>query len=181
MSRKYKKNRARGTRKSTYNIRPQYVAGYQIPKKAGKSQKEYFAEFVALNKSNIQSAYNRELKKFTNLETRLPGALESFKKDYPNLEAFAKRAIGPSVSKKRVKQAVTLRLGYFEESHKQHLADLIESSEFIDELQLRINEDFDVNRLTYEGNGIYHYTTKDGNIVKFEFSDYSPTVLVFLD
>lgn len=164
-----------------YNIKSKFSAGYELPKIGELTKKQYLEEFIELNKTNILSSYRREQKKFETLDRSFPGSSARFTAQYPDLTTYVKRLVGKNISKKRLQEVITTRLGYFEESHKQHLADLITNSEFIDELQLRINEKFNVDRLTYEGAGVYHYITETGNTVKFRFTDYSPAVLEFFE
>ena len=54
---------------------------------------------------------------------------------------------------------------------------IMKNEEFFQELQMEINDEFDWNNLSYVGNNVFTYTTPEGRVLRFAFSDYSGSQL----
>lgn len=182
MARKYKANRARGTRKSTYATK--YELGLALPKiKAFRGVDQYIKEFVRLNKKEIEKAYQKDLEK----SSRITGeaGVAKFKKSYPTLESFVKSRLKKeeikNFSVKAIRAVVTDVLAPTSLKQMSHILNLISKDpDFYEEFRFRANEDIDVNRLLYTRDNTYRYTTKSGKVIKFAFLEYgSPSRLEF--
>lgn len=193
MARKYKANRLRGSRKSSYATK--FLLGYTIPKKANfKSDEDYLEEFIRLNRERLEATYDREMKN----AYRVGGeqTLARFQQAHPTVKSYVKKFFTektPSgrariqVTQRELKNLIKLKFALMSDKQSQHLADLMSSNEdFMEELVMRIQEDnpdekFDYQRLTYTGDNTYRYTKKNGKTIKFRFRNYSPAILEFFE
>lgn len=181
MSRKYKANRARGTRQSKYATK--YELGFALPKiKDFRGVDQYIKEFIRLNEKEVKEAYKRKLDKVS-IVTGEEGVTR-FKQFHPTLESFVKGQFTKNQIKnfsvKTVRSVVSNILAPTSLKQMKHLLNLISRDEdFYEEFKLRANEEIDVNRIIYTKDNTYRYTTKTGKIIKFMYLDYSPTRLVF--
>lgn len=167
----YKENRARGTRKSTYKKEVR-IGQFIIPERGKKSNKAYLEEFIQKNKTPLKFAYERELD--------VEG--EAFRKKNPNVETYVKRYFSEELkthlSKRALRESVGYKFAPLSQRQAMHIADLIsKNEEFFQELQMEINDEFDWNNLSYVGNNVFTYTTPDGRVLRFAFSDYSGSQL----
>lgn len=193
MARKYKANRLRGSRKSSYATK--IVLGYTIPKKKDfKNDEDYLEEFIRLNRENLEASYDREMK--AAYKSGGEEKLMRFQQANPTVKSYVKRSFTERTPSGKVKIRVTQkeligtvkrRYASLKEKQSQHLADLMASNEaFMEELVMRIQEDdpdeqFDYQRLVYTGDNTYRYTKKNGKTIKFRFRNYSPAILKFFE
>lgn len=177
MARKYKKNRARGTRKAQY--KETVVAGFVIPKKPTKGGKEeYLKQFVERNKVMLEKSYSEE---YRHIEAS--GFGKQFKEKYPTVKEYVKHFFGKDrITKKLLVRAVETKFASLTYRQSMHIYNLLKSNEdFLEELQFKAGEKIEANRLGYTGDNVFTYVTASGKTIKFRFTDYSPSILVFLD
>lgn len=88
MARKYKANRARGTRQEHY--KETVVSGYIIPRMPKKGGKDaYLKAFIEANEEVLQSSYDSAVNQFRNI-----GEEARFKEQNPDIAAYVKRYFG---------------------------------------------------------------------------------------
>ena len=177
MARQYKKNRARGTRKSQY--KETVVAGFVIPKQPKKGGKEaYLTQFVERNREMLEKSYQEE---FRHIEAS--GFGQQFKAKYPTIKDYVKKFFGKDrITKKLLVRAVETKFAQLSYRQALHIYNLLKSNEdFLEELQFKAGEKIEPNRLGYTGDSIFTYATSSGKTIKFQFTDYSPSILIFID
>lgn len=180
MARVYKKNRARGTRKSSY--RRKFELGFELPKVKNKTVGQYTKELYELNKELIDRAYNEMIEAARKVGGE--NAAEHAKTQFPTAKEFVKSQFGKNIPTiKKTKKIINLVLAPVSVKQMAHILDLVASDAgFYEELKLRANEELNFNRFTYSGDNVYSYTNKEGKIIRFAFIKYgSPSVLEFLD
>ena len=182
MARKYKANRARGTRKSKYATK--YELGFALPKiKDFRGVDQYLEEFVRLNEKEVREAYQRQLETVSRVGGE--AGVARYRKLHPTITSFVKHQFTKGQIKnftvKNVKSVVSNILAPTSLKQMSHILNLISRDEdFYEELRFRANEEIDVNRLLYTKDNTYRYTTKSGKIIKFAFLEYgSPSRLEF--
>lgn len=169
-----------------YNIKDRYVGGYVFFKRGDLTTKQYREKWISENIDSLRSAYNRLYEKATVTNKYVKGALDRFKQVYPDVNTWAQTIIKgrfrrKTFSIKGLKELVINKIAYKEIRYANHIKTLIEDSPYADEFRLRIGSQIDTDRMSYEGNATYVYYCEDGTYLRFMFSDYSPTILIFLD
>lgn len=193
MARKYKANRLRGSRKSSYATK--IVLGFTIPKKKDfKNDEEYLEEYIRLNRENLEASFDREMKEAYKVGGE--ATLLRFQRSTPTVKSYVRKFFTektPSgktkivVPQKELIGVTKRKFASLKEKQSRHLADLMASNEdFMEELVMRIQEDdpderFNYQRLVYTGDNTYRYTKKNGKTIKFRFRNYSPAILEFFE
>lgn len=184
MARQYKKNRARGSRQSTYTKK--IFLGYKLPKLTEvKTKEDYIKSFIKQNKEELEYTYEKRL----NEAYKVGGAkiYAKRKAQIPDIETMVDQLFrAKDLSIKNVKAIIESNLANISILQSSHIGDLLMSDDaFYEELMFRIKsinpkEEFDPKRLSYNGDGVYSYTTKSGIIIRFRFRSYSPAILEFV-
>ena len=179
MARSYKKNRARGSRQSSYKNK--FELGFELPKVKNKTVGQYATELYTLNKSSIGNAYNDMIQ----AASRAGGVnlVKQAKTQFPTALDYVKSLFGNKTpTLKKVRKIIDTFLAPISVKQMLHILKLVESDDsFYEELKLRANEDLSANRFAYHGNNIYSYTTRDGSVIRFGFIKYgSPSILDFI-
>lgn len=184
MARAYKKNRARGTRQATYSKK--VYLGYKLPKLTEfKTKEAYIKAFIEQNKEELEYTYEKRL----NEAYKVGGTpvYNKRKSQIPDIETMVDKLFqGKNTSIKNVKGIIEANLANISILQSSHIGDLLRSDDaFYEELMFRIKlinpkEEFDPKRLSYNGDGVYSYTTKSGIIIRFRFRSYSPAILEFV-
>lgn len=154
MARQYKKNRARGTRKTTYNIKQTYTGGFIVLKRGNyKSNKAYTEAMIQKNIDVLADFYNRQKAQAYKI-----GQEAAFLKQNPNVQTFIKKRIF-SGSKKEWKQLIDTQFAFAAARvAKSLMTDLINFNKLAD-LAAILNTQITLDLLEeakYIGNGIYH-------------------------
>ena len=193
MARKYKANRLRGSRKSSYATK--FLLGYTIPKRKDfKNDEAYLEEFIRLNRENLEASFDRDMK--AAYKSGGEATLMRFQQSTPTVKSYVKKfftdkepngKVKIRFTQKELKNVIKLKFASMSQKQSQHLADLMSSNEdFMEELVMRIQEDdpdekFDYQRLVYTGDNTYRYTKKNGKTIKFRFRSYSPAIMEFFE
>lgn len=184
MSRQYKKNRARGSRATTYA--ESIYLGYSLPKVSDYTTKEaYIEEFIKRNKEGLEQSLKETYDDFYKIGGE--EALTKVKTRFPNIKVYTIKTLGKGrITQKRVKSVISAKYVHVSDRQTLHLEDLmLANDDFWQELIFRIKEinpreSFKHTRLSYTGDSTFRYTTIDGSIIRFRFKSYSPAVLEFI-
>lgn len=168
-----------------YNIKDKYIGGFVFFKKGYLTNAQYREKWIDTNIGALLHSYRRVMERAANTDKVIKGAYATFAKKYPDVYTWARTLIKGRTKRgfsvKKIKELVATNIGFTEVRYGEHIKTLIEDSPYADEFRLRIGNQIDANRLSYEGNSTYTYYCEDGTYLRFMFSDYSPTILIFLE
>ena len=146
---------------------------YTIKKYSGKNEEAYLKRMYEKNKNLFEQAYEAERKMAE--KEKDEKAIERFNKAYPNIKVWIKKVVDSAILTS--KEGITFNKGVREATRltfmapalrfKQNVIDGLKSHGLYDDFMFFINEEFNLDRLTY-ADGNYIYKNSKGKKVMIE-------------
>ena len=169
------------TRKSKADI---IIAGFKIREQGTIGDKRYLNRIYYENQEKFEKAYRKEYETMVETVKRpgYSGSVENFKARFPNARVYAQSLIKNYQADFRAslqesaKKMVQVRFGESRLRFENNLLKGLSSFGLKDTFYFLINEEFDANKLEYVGDGRYHYTNSEGQIIVIDTTN-SPMLM----
>ena len=147
------------------------VGFYRIKKYSGKNEEAYIKRLYEMNKNLFDQAYEAERKIVEKEKDKQ--AIVRFNKAYPNVQTWIKKIVDGAILtedvtfNKGVREATRLTFMAPALRFKQNVIDGLKSHGLYDDFMFFINEEFNLDRLSY-ADGNYIYKNAKGKKVMIE-------------
>ena len=153
-----------------------YTGGYKIIRKGKLSNKEYIEEMIKVNYQALQDYYIKRWIEATRINQEA-----AFLKQFPTVESLIRNQFRKG-TQKEWKELIDVQFAYASARVAQSLMTVLIKYNQLDTMQLLANKKItlqELEKVRYQGNNIYFYTTENGRTIVIDIHNSPQDVLVY--